>query len=106
MAEIADIAVSAWDVPTETPESDGTAEWKKTTLVLVELSAGGQRGIGWTYADSATASIVRDVLAEHLRGMSPFDTRRIYDACVRAVRNHGRGGVSAMAISAVDIAAW
>ncbi|HET9751541.1 MAG TPA: hypothetical protein VFP52_01215, partial [Myxococcales bacterium] len=34
-------SVSAYDIPTEKqPESDGTAVWSKTTLVLVELKAG------------------------------------------------------------------
>ncbi len=107
MAEIGELAVSAYDVPTETqPESDGTAVWKKTTLVVVEMAAGPWRGLGYTYADAATARMARDVLAPHVRGLSPFDTRRIYDTCCSVVRNHGRGGASAMAISAVDIAAW
>jgi L-alanine-DL-glutamate epimerase-like enolase superfamily enzyme len=105
--EIGDISVSAWDIPTEKQsESDGTAVWSKTTLVLVELSAGEWRGLGYTYADTATARAVRDIIAPHVQGLSAFDTRRIYDTACRAVRNHGRGGASAMAISAVDVAAW
>jgi hypothetical protein len=35
-------------VPTDFPESDGTFAWEKTTLVLVEVSAGGRRGLGFT----------------------------------------------------------
>jgi L-alanine-DL-glutamate epimerase-like enolase superfamily enzyme len=102
-----DISVSAYEIPTETrPESDGTAQWSKTTLVLVELAAGGQRGLGYTYADLATARLLRDVLAPAVEGLSPFDPRRIFAAACAAVRNHGRGGVSAMAISALDLAAW
>ncbi|HEY5675564.1 MAG TPA: enolase C-terminal domain-like protein, partial [Myxococcales bacterium] len=46
------------------------------------------------------------MLAPHLQGLSAFDTRRIYEEACRAVRNHGRGGASAMAISALDVAAW
>jgi hypothetical protein len=37
------IQVSAYTIPTRTPESDGTFEWDKTTLVLVEAFAGGGR---------------------------------------------------------------
>lgn len=104
---ISAVEVSAYTVPTATqPESDGTATWSATTLVLVELEAGGKRGLGYTYADLATARIVRDVLAAEVRGKDAFDTIGLWTAAVRAVRNHGRGGVCAMAISALDNAAW
>ena len=33
--------VSAYEVPTDEPESDGTLEWDSTTLVVVEAHAGG-----------------------------------------------------------------
>src|SRR5205823_148624 len=92
--------------PTEEPESDGTAEWSETTLVVVELEAGGQRGLGYSYADLGAARIAQEILAERVRGLSPFDTRALFIAAARAVRNHGRGGASAMAISALDCAAW
>ena len=107
MAEIGEIQVSAYDVPTETqPESDGTAVWSKTTLVLVDIAAGTWRGLGYTYADAGAARLLRDVIAPHVRGLDPFDTRRIYETACGVVRNHGRGGTAAMAISALDIAAW
>ena len=106
MAEIDKIQVSAYDIPTVAPESDGTAEWSKTTLVVVELSAAGETGIGYTYADVATARMAHDVLADAVRGKDPFDTGAVYGAMVHAVRNHGHGGVSGMAISALDIACW
>src|SRR5438105_1972134 len=106
MAEIVDVEVSAFEVPTEKPESDGTAEWSKTTLVVVELQAAGERGLGYTYADLGAARIAHNLLAERVRGISPFDTRAIYRAACAAVRNHGRQGVCAMAISALDVAAW
>jgi L-alanine-DL-glutamate epimerase-like enolase superfamily enzyme len=107
VAEIAQIQVSAYDVPTETqPESDGTAVWSKTTLVVVELQAGPWRGLGYTYADAGAARLLRDVIAPRARGLDPRDTRRIYEEACSAVRNHGRGGASAMAISALDVAAW
>jgi hypothetical protein len=49
------VDVCMYTVPTDAPESDGTLEWNQTTLVLVEASGGGQRGISYTYADAATA---------------------------------------------------
>jgi L-alanine-DL-glutamate epimerase-like enolase superfamily enzyme len=106
VAEIGKIEVSAYDVPTVAPESDGTAEWSKTTLVVVEISGGGQTGLGYTYADVATARMVRDVLADAVHGMDPLDTSGAHAAMLHALRNHGRGGVSGMAISAMDLACW
>ncbi len=38
--------VSAYTVPSDFPESDGTYSWDKTTIVIVEASAGGKKGAG------------------------------------------------------------
>jgi len=40
------IDASAYTVPTDAPESDGTFRWEATTLVLVQATAGGGTGIG------------------------------------------------------------
>ena len=101
---IAEVEVSAYDIPTPVPESDGAAEWKSTGLVVVELSAADKKGLGYTYTDPGAARLVKDVLAEAVRGIDPFDTAAVHGAMVRAVRNHGRGGMAGMAISAVDCA--
>ena len=37
--------VSAYTVPTDRPESDGTLEWDSTTMVLVEASAGAKNTV-------------------------------------------------------------
>ena len=60
--------VSAYKVPTDAPESDGTYAWDHTTLVVVEASAGGRTGLGYSYADTATAALIRDLLAAIVRG--------------------------------------
>ena len=49
------IAVSAYIVPTDFPEADGTLQWNSTTLVLVQVSGGDKEGLGYAYADTATA---------------------------------------------------
>jgi L-alanine-DL-glutamate epimerase-like enolase superfamily enzyme len=74
--------------------------------VLVEIDAGPAQGIGYTYADTGTARVARDVIAPAVQGLSPFDTRRVYEEACRVVRNHGRSGACAMAISAIDVACW
>jgi len=106
MAAIERVEISAYDVPTVAPESDGTAEWSKTTVVVAELRCGGETGLGYTYADTGTARIALDVLSERVAGKDPFDIPAIYQSMVEAVRNHGRGGACAMAISAIDVALW
>ncbi|MBX5482702.1 MAG: mandelate racemase [Myxococcaceae bacterium] len=106
-APVEALEVSAFRIPTATPvESDGTAEWRFTTLVVVELRAGGASGLGYTYADRATAHFVQEVLRPHVIGRDPMVVPAVARELLVAVRNHGREGVAAMAISAVDVALW
>ena len=101
------VDVSAYRVPTEGgEESDGTARWDASTMVLVEVTAGGETGIGYTYADAATARVVRDELCELLEGSDALETGKRFADMQAKIRNLGRGGIAAMAISAVDIALW
>jgi len=48
-APVESIEVSAYTIPTDYPEADGTYSWDATTLVLVEFAGGGQRGLGYSY---------------------------------------------------------
>jgi L-alanine-DL-glutamate epimerase-like enolase superfamily enzyme len=103
---IKEIAVSCYTVPTETPESDGTLKWEKTTVVLVEVSAGGKEGIGYSYADVATGKLIESLLADLIKGRNALDLPGVHAAMVHKIRNLGRPGIVSMAISAVDIALW
>src|SRR5690348_7086091 len=67
------VDVSAYRIPTDFPEADGTYAWDATTLVLVEATAGGKHGIGYTYADTATATLIRDMLAKVVQGRNAMD---------------------------------
>lgn len=101
------LTVSTYRIPTDAPEeSDGTFVWRATTLVLVEASGGGITGIGYTYADTATARLIHDTLAAVVRGMDAMAIGSIWTALVAAVRNLGRTGIASMAISAIDTALW
>jgi L-alanine-DL-glutamate epimerase-like enolase superfamily enzyme len=100
------LVVSAYTVPTDFPESDGTLEWDSTTLVLVEIQAGGRQGLGFTYADKATARLIHDKLAEVVQGRDATAVHAAWIAMVQAIRNLGRPGIASMAIAAVDIALW
>ena len=100
------ITARVFRIPTDAPEADGTIAWEHTTMVLVEVSAGGQRGMGYTYSAPAAASIIEGVLAEKIRRQNAFDIPALWLAMVGAVRNVGWRGVCATAISAVDTALW
>jgi L-alanine-DL-glutamate epimerase-like enolase superfamily enzyme len=103
---ISSLDVAAYTIPTDRPESDGTLEWSETTLVVVHASAGGARGIGYTYADVATARLIESKLAGVVRGRDAMAVPGAWAAMVRSIRNLGRPGIAQMAISAVDAALW
>jgi L-alanine-DL-glutamate epimerase-like enolase superfamily enzyme len=103
---VREITAAVYVIPTDKPEADGTLAWDKTTMVLASARAGTARGIGWTYAAAAAHSVIADVLADAVIGRSALDVPGSAEAMARAVRNIGRPGIAATAISAVDIALW
>lgn len=105
-APVERVKVSAFTIPTETPESDGTLEWDQTTLVLVEVTAGNATGLGYTYADAAAAKLIHDKLRPEVEGNEGLDVPARWADMHRIVRNLGRPGLAATAISAVDSALW
>jgi L-alanine-DL-glutamate epimerase-like enolase superfamily enzyme len=100
------LRAEAFRIPTDTPEADGTLSWESTTLVLVRLEAGGETGLGYTYADAAVVPLLLGLIAHTLQGRNCFDIPVCWNAMQRAVRNLGRSGLAACAISAVDAALW
>ena len=100
------IEVSAYTVPTDSPESDGTLRWDSTTMVLVEAIGGEKRGLGYTYGDVSVGKFVESKLASTVEGADAMSPPAAWKAMQEAIRNAGRPGVGAMAISAVDIALW
>jgi len=100
------VEVAAYSIPTDAPESDGTATWDSTTMVLVRVHAGGHIGTGYTYAGTAAATVVRDALTEVVTGGDATVPPARWADMVHAVRNLGRPGVVAEAIAAVDVAMW
>ncbi|TGB03385.1 mandelate racemase [Streptomyces sp. MZ04] len=98
--------MSAYSVPADAPEADGTLAWEATTIVIVEVTAGDATGTGWTYAPAAVASLVDEQLAPAVTGLDAVDIPAAHDAMAKAVRNTGRPGAASCALSAVDIALW
>ncbi len=104
---VTDARVEAFTIPTPEPESDGTLEWSSTTMVVVELHSDAEvSGLGYTYAHAATARLIADELIPLLRGRDAMAIESHWLAMRATLRNHGTGGLAAMAISAVDIALW
>jgi L-alanine-DL-glutamate epimerase-like enolase superfamily enzyme len=100
------LTAAAYEIPTDGPEADGTLAWEKTTAVVATVTGGGQQGIGWTYGAGATAKVISDLLAPAVIGRSVADPRGANLEMSKAVRNVGRQGIAATAISAVDVALW
>jgi L-alanine-DL-glutamate epimerase-like enolase superfamily enzyme len=106
---VTEIETTAYTIPTERPEGDGTLTWDSTTWVLVQVGTGDPHlptGLGWTYAPAAAAHVVRELLAGQVVGRSALEPARTWGVMDRAVRNAGRAGLVAMAVSAVDTALW
>jgi L-alanine-DL-glutamate epimerase-like enolase superfamily enzyme len=103
---ITEVQVSAYTIPTDFPESDGTLEWNATTIVLVEISSGSTCGLGFTYGDLSAARIVDRVLSPLLLGQDPMAISSAWVKQLRAVRNFTRPGIASFAIAAVDSALW
>jgi L-alanine-DL-glutamate epimerase-like enolase superfamily enzyme len=100
------LEVSAFTIPTDAHESDGTFAWDRTTIVVVHVRSGNLAGIGYTYADTAAADLIRSTLSSIVTGREVLDVEASYIAMMHAIRNLGRQGIAATAISAVDIALW
>lgn len=105
-AEIASGVISAFQIATDQPEQDGTADWDSTFVVLVELSAAGVTGLGFSYASAAAAHVAKDLVEKVVLHQDAFDIPSIHSKMDRLSRNWGRPGLVSSAISAVDICLW
>lgn len=105
-ATITAVRARSFTVPTDAPEADGTFAWEKTTIVVVHVEAAGQIGLGYSYTDASVAALIGETLASVLEGGDVFDIPRLNAALWGAVRNLGRSGLAASAISALDTALW
>jgi L-alanine-DL-glutamate epimerase-like enolase superfamily enzyme len=105
-AAVEGLDVAAYTIPTDAPEQDGTFDWDSTTVVVCEVHAGGETGLGYTYGPAATGLVIESLLAEVVAGRDALAVAAAWEAMSRALRNAGRPGIGAMAVSAVDVALW
>jgi hypothetical protein len=71
--------IATYTIPTDGPdgkEADGTLEWNATTMVVVEVRAGGKAGIGYTYADAVAARLVASKPKDGPFDFDPDETTR------------------------------
>ncbi len=105
-ATIDRLDVAAYTVPTDAPEADGTLSWNSTTIVVVHVHAGGERGLGYTYAHEACAKLIETKLAGVALGRDAMAVTGTWEALRGDIRNLGQRGLATMAIAAVDTALW
>lgn len=103
---IEQVMATAYTVPTDFPEADGTLSWNSTTLVLVEVRCAGAAGIGYTYGNAATAEVAERLGRKCFLNQSALSIAGLHAALRREVRNDGSRGIGALAISALDVALW
>lgn len=100
------VTVACYSIPTDFPESDGTLQWNKTEIVIVRARSGTTIGMGYTYADEATAVLIKKLLIPIVEGRDAMDVHGCWNAMIHAIRNLGRPGIVSMAVAAVDNTLW
>jgi L-alanine-DL-glutamate epimerase-like enolase superfamily enzyme len=93
---IKEVKVAAYTIPTDSPESDGTIKWDSTTLILVQISAGNHKGIGYSYANESSGYFIERNLKQLVEGKDAMQIPSIVESMVHSVRNNGNSSVIAM----------
>lgn len=104
--KIEQLDLATYRVATDEPESDGTLKWDHTDVVVVHVRAGGEVGLGWTYAAPAAASLISGLFREKIIDQPAFAIEKAWATMNRTLRNAGLPGAGCMAVAAVDIALW
>ncbi len=105
-APIEAIRARAYMIPTDKPEADGTFAWNSTTLIVVEIDAAGKTGLGYAYSDASVAHLIEATLHPVLISEDAWNIDALWLRMQQHVRNIGRSGAAATAISALDCALW
>lgn len=98
--------ITALKIPTDRPESDGTAKWDSTTIIIVELTAAGVTGLGYAYTNVAAATVAQELVDKEILNQQAFDIPQLHSAMNNKTRNWGRPGLVSNAISAIDTCLW
>jgi L-alanine-DL-glutamate epimerase-like enolase superfamily enzyme len=98
-------------LPDEEPLAGGppTPEIKRNFVTLTLGTDQGIEGIGFTFFGGALAGALRmavDSLAELAKGEDPLEIEKVIGKLKAASASSGPGGITMLALSAVDIALW
>ena len=77
---VQELEVNAFTIPTDAPKANGTLGWNATTIVVVHVYGGGQRGLGYTSADQATAKLIETMLAGIVEGQDAMAPPAVWAA--------------------------
>ena len=75
-------------------------------MICIAEGTDGTFGVGTTSFSAPVASIINDHFSPHLTGLNVMSTERAYDMMLRLSAHYGSSGMTAYAISAVDLALW
>ncbi|HVS96782.1 MAG TPA: enolase C-terminal domain-like protein [Puia sp.] len=103
---ISEVHVSAYTIPTDRPESDGTLEWQETTIIVVKVRASDKEGLGYTYGHIAIVDVIQSLLTHVIMDRDAMDVMGIQTSMIQQIRNNGQAGLAMMGVSAVDMALW
>ena len=98
--------MSAYTVPTKRRNRTAHSHGTKPHSCLCASRPAARSGLGYSFADIATAHLIEAHLKHTVVGRNPLNISELWSAMVRSIRNLGRPGISSMAISAVDNALW
>lgn len=112
MTKISDIKSTLFKVPLEEILTDAKhGDHSHFELVIVEVALeNGMVGTGYTYTGGKGGNGIQAVIDHDLKpfllGRDGEDISRLYDDMLWHIHYVGRGGITAFAISAIDIALW
>lgn len=103
---IEDEQVFVYKIPLKEEETDGTLTWNHTVLVLVLLTCENHTGVGYTYANKATGTMIQQQLFPIVHHQDPMAIEGLWKKMYKETRNLGRPGITSFAIAAIDNALW
>jgi len=110
MSRITDVRTELYRIPNETALEDATQSFEGLELVTVRLTdETGTHGVGFTYTIGSGGTTIRTFLEEVCSPIvegGPAAPRALRDELAANTTFVGREGISELALSAVDIAAW
>src|ERR687890_33618 len=96
------LEIAAYTVPTDSQESDGTLTWDSTTMILVEASGGGKKGLGYTYGDVSVGKMIESKFVDLVEGTDALSPPTGWAAMQSAIHDaapvYGSGGFTSYSL--------